>query len=260
MAAETKDVLQYALNGASLIAIGLKLLQSFSDSWKRLGRERRTKWLRQEITELSEFQKIVSAELSLVIDQQIQNLSKQYAELWKTPIRARHQPVYPTVTFWRRVFLLYNPARFAAWIPQLLFYFWIILAIAFWWGSIVSNAVEFPFVIVILLFSLPFRDWAKHAERPRIHRPRYEALFLRYKQPNKRAKVLKFLFYLYSLCALILPIEAELAPWLAGESGLDQMRKTIFTWLPAIIAVVVGLHDYARSFDEIGNTQEQQAH
>jgi hypothetical protein len=233
----------------SVLAVLMKILES-TDFLRRIGRDRRSRWLREEIIAMQEFQAKAPAQLGDVITNQLDVLYKQYVTV------ATHQPrpgslVYPTVPRWRQILLLYFPARLNALIPQILFYFWLI-PILLLFGLWLKHPKDWDFVLAALLLSIGLvliHDWAVRAERKRNKRGVMQTLLLTYPQPTLQANMIRSIFHAYVSLSIVYFIELLTGLTFLVLPPPFPPVSPMLEW--GIIGFLMSLHDYARSFDVV---------
>lgn len=214
---------------ATGLTIAMKFVAPVGKVLGQLGKNRRARRLRQEITALQQFQTTVPNEVQTVVAHQLEKLYRRYTEMFAT----REVPfaVYPTVPLWRRPLLLYVPARKRALIPQFLFYALVPFAL----HQFVKNSSWQDFV-GLSAFAFLFRDWAKRSEQPRNERTLFERIFLAYPSPpgtsNKMYRVFLGLAVLLMIPTAVVSSPLEIAEEILGTLG-----------------ILLAFNDYVRSYD-----------
>src|SRR5215472_9297177 len=171
------------VQAASILAVVLKLGEQVGAYAKGVGREHRARRLREEILSLQELRKTAPPDVTQVIDRQLHDLYQTYIIF----ARPTPQPAedYPTLARWRKVFLLYIPARKWAMIPQLLFFLYLGLSSMMFFAARQERpsdlfAIAFGTLVIILFL----HDWAVRSEQLRKKRTVLENIFLSYSHPK----------------------------------------------------------------------------
>ena len=233
------------VQAASILAVVLKLGEQVGAYAKGVGREHRARRLREEILSLQELRKTAPPDVTQVIDRQLHDLYQTYI------IFARPTPqpaeVYPTLARWRKVFLLYIPARKWAMIPQLLFFLYVGLSPMVFFAARQERPSElFKTVFGTLVIIIFLRDWAIRSERPRKKRTVLQNIFLAYSQSGLWRVYLVVMYYFFAISSVIL---LTVPPGLLPGDWKTFPRSGLL-FLGSFLAAFAGaLHDYVRSYD-----------
>lgn len=225
-----------AVKLATALTIAMKFIGPAGKALGQLGKSRRARHLRQEITALHQFLTIVPDDVQVVVAHQLDKLHTRYKKMF--PIMGEGSddepeilPVYPTLPGWRKPLLLYIPARKRALVPQFLFYGLIIVAFYY-----LSKSFSWNNCVVFSAFIVGFRDWAKRSEQPRNERTLFERVFLTYPSPpgtsNNFYRVMLVLGGALTIAATFASSPSEIAEGILGVSG-----------------VFLAFNDYLRSHD-----------
>jgi hypothetical protein len=220
---------------STFLTVLLKIIEAGTDYWNRVGKQRRSAWLRAEIKSLQEFQQNVPPAVREILERQLESLYGQYEGLW-TPVENRPLRA-PQVSLLRRVFLLYIPVRSRAMIVHVLLWLYLYVIIAPGRGGqrttdeIAGTLFFLPLVWAFLYI------WATRAERPRKQRTPLQTVFLVYKHGGASAFMFTGLYYLSAYIFL----RTFLTGWVRQDYNTEVMMR-------ALVAALV-CHDFVRSLD-----------
>lgn len=244
---------------ASGVGIGVKMFAVVREAWKeRAGDRRRAKSLQyagelaatlakveelpsQHEPEVKRMRAALLAEIGQVTD-------RVEATYPKAPVI---QPVIvPDRAAWRRWLLLYVPQRKLALVPQLVFYY--MLLVAFVSPVISAEDPEFAgwsvlFILIpCLLIALVFRAWAVAAEYSGAVRPRalWERLTLFYRPQRTVGIVAHVAYWLLLIFALFGVLQSGVETSVRGRPDSDSVSLLVI-----LTFTLVATQQWARLYD-----------